>query len=362
MKKAIYLNLQRIDRYSGYQKKIKSQIEAFKKNGVEIELIDQKSLKEQDFKKTIFSTYKRRKQILKYCEKRIHEIKPDFMYVRYPCGDPCYYNFVKKYGKMIISEHQTIEPLELKTEGKKFKLLLEKYYGKKILKKIKAIVAVTEEVGNYQLKRSGKDLQLYVLGNGIDPDTIEYSKKHPEFTNALNLLIVANINIWHGIDRVIKGIAEYKGDIKVTFHIVGGGQLIGELMGLAKDLNVTEQVVFHGPLKGQELENIYDICHVGISSLGIHRIGLKEGAVLKSREYCAKGMPFVYSFKDPDFTENNEFSLRFKQNEEGINVNRIVNFYKALGQNSGYKKVIRSFVVDNLTWERKIKSFIKFLK
>jgi glycosyltransferase involved in cell wall biosynthesis len=297
---------------------------------------------------------------LKYCEKRIEDIKPAFLYVRYPCGDPCYYKFVKKYGNIIISEHQTIEHLELEVESKRFKGLLEKYYGKKILKRIKAIVAVTEEIGNYQLKRAGKDKPMHVLGNGIDPDTIEFSEKQPEFTNELNLLIVANINIWHGIDRVIKGIAEYKGDIKVNFHIVGGGQLIGELKELSKDLNVTEQVIFHGPLKGQELENIYDICHVGISSLGIHRIGLKEGAVLKSREYCAKGMPFVYSFKDPDFKDV-PFALRIKQEEKAVKIEEVVNFYKNFQTMKENNLEIRDYAIEFLSWENKIKKLLGLL-
>ena len=40
---------------------------------------------------------------------------------------------------------------------------------------------------------------------------------------------------------------------------------------------------------------LYDRCHFAIASLGLHRIGIDVASTLKTREYLAKGMPFVYS-------------------------------------------------------------------
>ncbi len=360
--KAIYLNLQRIDGFSGYYKKIQSQIKAFKKHGVVIELVDQNCLDKKDLSLSVLSTFKRRKAILDLCEQKIQEINPDFIYVRYPCGDPVYYQFVKKYGHKIVSEHQTLELNEIKTEGKGIRYFMEKIYGKRILKKIRGIVAVTGEIANFQRTRSNRNIPFYIMGNGIEIEKIPFDTKVPPYTDELNLIIVANINQWHGIDRLIKGLAAYNGDKKVRFHVVGGGALLEGLKKTAEELKISDQVIFYGPMRGTELDEVYRNCHVGIGSLALQRLGFTEGAVLKNREYCAKGVPFVYALKDNDFGEKFPYALEVQGTEDPIDVRKIVDFYDEIRNHLDFKEKMRTYASHELSWDYKVKEIIKFIK
>ena len=59
------------------------------------------------------------------------------------------------------------------------------------------------------------------------------------------------------------------------FHIVGDGDAVPQLKKLICSLgNVDKNVIFHGFISGSELEKIYEIGDVGISTIGFHRLGV----------------------------------------------------------------------------------------
>ena len=104
--------------------------------------------------------------------------------------------------------------------------------------------------------------------------------------DCINLVSVSTLSHWHGYDRLIRGLANYKEtDYKVVFHIIGDGIMSTPWSELTKELNVNERVKFHGPLYGKELESFLDICDVGIGSLGLYRNGILQASILKAREY-----------------------------------------------------------------------------
>ena len=78
---------------------------------------------------------------------------------------------------------------------------------------------------NMKWKRSGcKDKKYITIGNGFDVNSVN-TRKPPKFTSEeLLILGVADVNRWHGFDRVIAGIASYSGSLCIKFHIAGTGQ------------------------------------------------------------------------------------------------------------------------------------------
>lgn len=127
--------------------------------------------------------------------------------------------------------------------------------------------------------------------NGIDPANIIRRQEH-SCGNVIKLLAVANVSSWHGFDRVIRGLAEYHGKQKVEFMIVGQGSELAELKRLVVQYALEDSVLFCGLQFGEELDKCFDECDVAIGSLGLHRLGINPSS-LKSREYMARGIPFV---------------------------------------------------------------------
>jgi len=159
---------------------------------------------------------------------------------------------------------------------------------------------------------------------------------------------------------VIKGLFEYyKTDpsINVYFHIVGAGAELENLKKLTESLGLSEFVIFHGPKHGEELDRLFDEAHVAIGSLGNHRKGLRVSADLKTREYCARGIPFVISYDDVDFPDDFPYMLKVPADESPVDIEQILQFYERI-KDRHIVKEMRDYAEKNLSWEAKLKPVI----
>jgi hypothetical protein len=203
--------------------------------------------------------------------------------------------------------------------------------------------------------------------NGIDTDGVAVLPK-PIFKNELHILGLANVQHWHGFDRVIRGIkAYYASDcyIEVYLHIVGRGDEIPLLEKLIDSDVLKKYVLFHGAKYGKDLDIFFEKSHIALSSLGMHRIGVANGETsnLKLREYCAKGMPFINGYLDRDLPSDFPYALQVAADESAIDIQQVISFYKnLLVENSDFPEQLNQFAKDHLTWEAKLKVVVDYLK
>lgn len=201
------------------------------------------------------------------------------------------------------------------------------------------------------------------IRNGINPFNLPKLKNQINLNSRqeIRLIGLANVRFWHGYDRVLIGLKEYYASnpsVTVYFDIVGSGDLvIQDLKELTCKFNLNKYVIFHGPLIGEALDDIFDKSHLGIGSLANFRANVFVESALKSREYCARGIPFVLSSNDPDFDEF-PYSLKVSNDEEPLNIQTLVSFV-----NSHYgdatTEVIRDYALKNLSWERKLSPVVE---
>jgi hypothetical protein len=172
------------------------------------------------------------------------------------------------------------------------------------------------------------------ISNGVDFDNIPIHKYVNLDDSSLHLIAVAEVNIWHGLDRVITGLGEYylhaRLPRQVFFHIVGGiwsGHMVGErgIKTLIDKYNLQERVFLHGPMYGQELDDMFNQCQFAIGSLGRHRSGITDIKTLKNREYAVRGLPFIYSEQDSDF-DSQPYVLKALADESPVNIQQIIDF------------------------------------
>lgn len=186
-------------------------------------------------------------------------------------------------------------------------------------------------------------------GNGIDVDSVRV-RKVDDHGNELHLVAAAVLNNWHGYDRLIRGLAEYTGERKVVFHLIGEGSCYAAYKVLAKELNVEDSVVFYGSKTKSEVEDIYDICDMAVESLGWHRSQVTMGTSLKTREYVAKGMPILASTPMDIFPDGWEYAYYAPIDDSAINIQAVVEFYSAITA----KKDIKEFAeeIRQIAYER----------
>lgn len=172
------------------------------------------------------------------------------------------------------------------------------------------------------------------ISNGVDFDSIPVRLPIKSDESSLHLIAVAEVNIWHGFDRVITGLGEYYLQARIPrqvfFHIVGGiwsGHLRGRLgiKTLIDKYNLQDKVFLHGPLFGTQLDNLFNTCQFAVGSLGRHRCGIVNIKTLKNREYAVRGIPFIYSETDSDF-DNQPYVLKAPADDSPVNILQIIDF------------------------------------
>ena len=113
-------------------------------------------------------------------------------------------------------------------------------------------------------------------------------------------------------------------------------------------------MTFCGVLYGEALDEMFDIADVGIGSLGRHRNNITQLKALKNVEYAVRGIPFVYSEKNPDF-DNQPYVYKVSADEEDIDINGIIDF---LLSNKCTPEMIRESVERELSWSSQMKRVV----
>lgn len=241
--------------------------------------------------------------------------------------------------------------------------LMDSILGRTRRQNLDGIVGVTEEITSYELKKSGDVSTPHItIGNGIEVNSVPLRRAPKINGKELELLCVAYVRIWHGLDRLLRGMAAYEGVPKLMLHIAGEGPEIPRLQKLAVELGISDRVFFHGFITGEALDTLFDQCHIAVGVLGIHRKGMREASALKVREYCARGIPFICGAFDADFSVDFPYVLRLPADESIIDVERIVEFGREMFSDPDHPQKMRRYAEENLDWSVKMEKLKDFLE
>lgn len=181
----------------------------------------------------------------------------------------------------------------------------------------------------------------------------------------VTLVGVANLGRRHAYDRVIDGLADHRatgGTREVRFDIVGTGSEEPLLRARVAERGVGDIVRFLGPLSGAALSEALGRCQVGVSGLGMHRIGA-DTSDIKSREYCARGLPFVIANTDRDFGPDFPFAFHAPMTEAPVDIGAVLAFLDGLAvTRPGYPAAMRAYADARLTWTAKMAPVVSTLE
>lgn len=209
--------------------------------------------------------------------------------------------------------------------------------------------------------RIGNERKTVEIGNGIDVAAVPPRASAPPWpAPVLRLVAVATVSKWHGYDRLLRAIKAFleKPDRAFDVHltIAGQGPALDHLRALCASLGLDDRVVFAGTVTGGPLRALYEQSHLAVSSLALHRIGLSSASVLKAREYCAIGIPFIASGRDPDFSAPVDFRFVVSAGEDTRDV---VDAFEAFARAATRldRDAMRRYAEDHLDWKHKAGAF-----
>lgn len=289
------------------------------------------------------------------CRELIAEYAPDVVYVRYPVYDPHVLALVQS-APPVVFELQTIYANEVPAAASQ----VEAQWAARVLPHTAGLVAVTGEILAYETARAGRAIPGHVMPNGADPATIPFTTPALA-TDRIDVLCVASFYPWHGIDRLLVGMAAEPDVQDVHLHLVGDGPTVPILRTLTDEAGLAERVHFHGAVAVRDLDPWYARAHVAVGSLAPHRVGLRELAALKHREYVLRGLPMILAGGDADFPAALPWFRQLPADDSPVSPRMI----RALANgwtNVARRRQIRQWAETHVAWNAKMPALLEFLR
>lgn len=304
------------------------------------------------------------------CLKLIPLENYDYIILRYDKADKSGVKLCKDYA--VITEHHTDEYTELMGEGrfsrspliklvKSMRALLERRWARPMLSGVKGIIAISQDVLDIQKKKAGVPVESVIIPNGIGTMQTPFSGFRPLGNDNLHMVFPASHdNPYHGLDRLIRSIDDFEGQEKLRLHLVGSFPFCSFLNH--------PNVQYHGVLTGEALDQLMSRMNLGISTLAVFRRNISDPAALKTREFMARGLPFIIGYKDSDLVHcppHERFFLEFPNDNSLIDFNKVISFLKEI--NSRYKPIelstlMRTYAENHLDWKIKMKQYVDFIQ
>jgi hypothetical protein len=312
-----------------------------------------------------------------------HLKQDDRILLRYPFASPNLLTWMKRWGKQVFLEHNTLEENEaLLTQVKAWKSMKfkptraylhytwstwitkrtdESRFGPLVLAEALGGICVTNEIANYEISRYS-NYSTYVLPNGIDKVSNRMDKPVWNGHDIRAVLIIGSFSKWHGVERIFSAIVEKEDAIgSVILDVIG----LDDASTFSDDiLNSGATVNFLGKMNDFEINQIMHKYHIAIGSLGLHRIGLTEACPLKVREYWANGVPVLLSYEDSACLGDEEMSkwtLKMSADETPVDWTAVREYITSIFQNENWKREILLDANRFLRYENHTDSMQEFL-
>lgn len=369
MKKGIFIVYDDLENPTGVNKKILSQISAFKEKGFEIVPYKMEAKVIPGYKifyRLPFTNLSPEWNIdtkLLTC---------DFIYLRRPLFMNMYFlrflKYIKKmspYVKILMEIPTYPYDKEITKNKRNWPIFIKDVFArKKIRRYIDAIPLLTGEkrvfgIDTIRIKNGFDFNNSRVRRFDIDKETID-------------IAIVAQFDIWHGYDRIIDGLHQYylnKGNREIILHFVGDGPELNSYKKMSSLYRLDNHIKFYGMQNKEFIEELYDKCDIGASTFGAYRINLNYTCTLKSREYLAAGLPLVCGGKMDiiEYPELQEYILEFPNDDSFISIESIIGFYDNMYKGKTEEEIndvinhIRDVAVKNLDMKQAMKNVFDYL-
>lgn len=154
------------------------------------------------------------------------------------------------------------------------------------------------------------------LTNGVDVKSRPVSAGWVD-RDGITFVCAGALGPWHGLDRLLYGMAATPGDDS-NLLVVGDGPELPKLRAICAHRGLSGRVSFLGSLGGADLDRVMARADVGVASLGEHRRGGWSLSPLKTRDYLARGLPVLFAGDDPDLRDDPPFTLRLADDDSEV--------------------------------------------
>lgn len=297
--------------------------------------------------------------------------EPDFLYVRRNRADRRYVNFFhmikQKYPqcKVIIEIYTYPFYKDEYASPKRWpNLIKEVYYNKKLKSCVDRFTTYSADTEIWGVKAMPQS-------NGINVNDF-CIVRHRRPDDEIHLIAVAMFQKHHGYERILNALADYieaGGKRKLKITMVGEGAELEYYEELIAQRKLESYVYLTGRKQGKALDALYSDADIALGSFGMYKIGLKNGSILKIREYLAKGLPVISGVIDYSLTHSGKpFYLEVENNEKTVVLETVIQFYdknyggKNQMQCNELHQEIRKYAEKTVSLDKTFEPVIKYIR
>lgn len=149
------------------------------------------------------------------------------------------------------------------------------------------VLPVTEVLAGHVTAAGVPRTRIAVVPNGIDLEDFAGLAARPA-GEAVQLGFVGFVRHWHGLDRVLRGLAAWNGAPRLDLTVVGDGPARVDLESLAAELGLADRVRFTGLATREEIPNL-----VAGFDIALQPASVPYASPLKLFEYMAAGQAII---------------------------------------------------------------------
>lgn len=312
--------------------------------------------------KTYYENQYYYQEIHKYL--KAHEGEYGCIFLRHGASGPSYFELLKQFGHKLFlyipsnsirenfRERQYAEPNGIVGqffrwwEYFKYFYLWEKKLFRTVIDKLAGVVVFTPEFAGILNRQNRNKAKMIYNRDGADCARVHV--RNPSYIGSkVRLLFMKGSGLqqpWSGLKRLIESIestGEGRFELVITGNVYNSKEYEKPFVTLT------------GRLSDGELEVLTNEVDLGVSNLANYLIDFNETTNLKSREYFARGLPFIQANTMPDIdgTEAEGYYLNLPNNSSLINMDEVFDFAMKMRSNTNHPHEMRSFAEKHLDWE-----------
>ena len=184
----------------------------------------------------------------------------------------------------------------------------------------------------------------------------------PPLNDSVNFLIVANMADWHRYDRMIRAMRDHNGKYSLHLTVIAPeNDTVNRLRELVKECGLDSKVEFVGKKDTNGIRELAKNCHIGVGQLSWSTDCSPQINTLKTKDYCAMGLPFVTSCRDTSFEPDFPYAYVLKKMDDELILSDVIDWYEKIHSNPGYRQEMYDYAKENLQFGELVRNIIEKL-
>jgi Glycosyltransferase Family 4 len=335
----------------GVAKKINGQIAYWRADGHEVDVfcVSRAVEPRSNWRLFPFETLRDRFHATRALERATLAWQPDVVYLRLDLFLPPLAKLLRRVPTVVELQSNDREEAKLRRVNHYSSRIYNEIARPIHLSRAGGLVCVTHEIARLRyIARHGKP--TIVIGNGVDLAKV---RELPAASNGrARAVFLASVGqAWHGVDKLL-WLAKQLPDVQFDFV----GYRYEDLPSPPPP-----NLVAHGVLSREQYEPILASSDVGLGTLALHRLRMREACTLKVREYLGYGLPIVIGYEDTDLMDYDPWYVLRLPNDES-NVREHVADIRAFIERARGRRVPRAEIESRIGAHVKERARLEFVK